>query len=49
LIYGPDELDDNLSFLDAVSNEMATQINVFAAIMENKVLAQRNCRLVVDE
>ena len=49
LIVGVDMLDGDLPVLNAFPDEMESRLDVFAPAMEDRVLAELDRRLVVDE
>src|SRR5579859_6957399 len=44
---GLDELDDDLSSVDAVSKEVELHVDMLASVMEDWILRQRDRRLVI--
>jgi hypothetical protein len=47
LILGVDIVGVDKSLLNAVANEVVPQLNMLSSLMEDEILAQRLCRLVV--
>jgi hypothetical protein len=47
LVLGVDELSTNTTFMKTLSHKVISYSNVFAALMEDKVLLQSESRLVV--
>jgi hypothetical protein len=47
LPFGVDELDDELPSIDALTKKVKLHIYVLASVVENWILCQRNCWLIV--
>ena len=48
LLLCPDELNLHPAILDALSNKMVPDVDVFAAVVEHMILAERDGGLVVN-
>lgn len=48
LIVGVNLVDGDSATLDALPDVVEARVNVFAPAMEDRILAELNCRLIVD-
>lgn len=49
LLTGFDELHDDSSLFNTITNEVITQLDVFAVVVEHWVFVERDRRFIIDE